>query len=603
MTRKWLQYSIATDYIPAIEKLENTPKGHKQAEALNHRIRQQWSDRGSKTLKQQQGLMDETRRIIKDSLGVDHWSLDFIKFTTAEYTELNNLKQKRVAQRNEATQQLENPDEIVAEAARLLDSRAWENLAAGLAVTTGRRVAEILSTAKFKKKTQWSVEFTGALKRRGEPVELSFEIPTLVRADRVIDALKRLRAELPEAIGMEPREINQKYEPAVARVCDRVFAQLVPAREGKDNLYTHLFRAIYATIATFWFCPSSVNETEFKAAIQGHYAIRDEKNSDLQRSLAASRHYSDYEISDQEVSHYNGKRKGIKLGVGGIQPIQQFKQAMEKSSEPKALKTRKTRSSYRIWQEDKPRLDQILEQFREAGTQQQERFHAFLNWFESQQNTFTQPQTSVEADIPMQSQIVETQPELDQPELDTSETTPDSTISTLQDAKFDQLLDAIAQLVEVQTALLQAQVNPPATPAKVTKPKTTPTDPQTPATTQSTETSEVDQEETSSPRQRSGAVETTAKIHQAIDAIFAYNNEPDRKHTEKWAIGINTLKAFAKSQEAIVAVIGGRNRKGETIQGIRQKEIQQHHQQHQLDPDKHNYIHRGKTKIEEVVKI
>jgi len=65
-------------------------------------------------------------------------------------------------------------------------------------VTTGRRVAEILSTAQFKKKTQWSVIFTGALKRRGEPVELSFEILTLATADRVIDALNCLRTELPE---------------------------------------------------------------------------------------------------------------------------------------------------------------------------------------------------------------------------------------------------------------------------------------------------------------------------------------------------------------------------------------------------------------------
>ncbi|BAS60466.1 MULTISPECIES: hypothetical protein [Leptolyngbya] len=107
--------------IHAIEKLQNTPQGHKQAEALNQQIRQQWRDRGSASLKQQQGLMDQTRRVIKDSLGADHWSLDYIKFTTAEYTELNNLKQHRVAQRNEATQQLDNPSAIVAKAARLLD--------------------------------------------------------------------------------------------------------------------------------------------------------------------------------------------------------------------------------------------------------------------------------------------------------------------------------------------------------------------------------------------------------------------------------------------------------------------------------------------------
>lgn len=615
MTRKWLQQAITLDYIPAIEKLQNTPQGHKQAEALNHRIRQQWSDHGSKTLAQQQGLMDQTRRTLKDSLGADHWVLDYIKFTTAEYTELNNLKQKRVAQRNEATQQLNKPDAIVAEAVRLLDSPAWENIAAGLAVVTGRRAAEILSTAQFKKKTQWSVVFTGALKRRGEPVEMSFEIPTLTTADRVIDALNRLRAELPEATELDPREINQKYEPAVARACDRAFARLVPTRDGEDNLYTHLFRAVYSTIATFWYCPPSVNETEFKAAIQGHYAIREEKNADLQRSLAASRHYSDYEISDREVSHYNGKRKGIKLGVGGIQPIEQFKQSMGKFIEPKTPKDRKQRSSYRIWKDDKQRLNQILEQFRGAGTQQPDRFHAFLNWLEACQSALTEAQsapisestettpTKVEESIPMQSPV-EPQTELDQPQLDTPVISPAANTASPQDAKIDQLLDAIAQLVAVQTALLQTQTNSPAKPATTPKAKVIPTEQNgSTALKQATETSKVDEKESTAPRQRAGAAETTARINQAIDAIIAYNNALDRKHTEKWAIGINTLKAFAKSQEAIVAVIGGKNRKGETIQGTRQAEIQQHHQKHQLDPDKHNYVHRGKTKIEDVIQI
>lgn len=200
--------------------------------------------------------MDDTRRILKNELGEDHWILDYIKFTTEEYTEINSLKQKRVSDRNEATQQIDHPDAIVAEAVRLMELPNWENIAAGLAVVTGRRVAEILSTAKFEKKSQWSVIFTGALKRRGEPVELAFEIPTLAHADRVITALNRLRAELPEAIHMETREINKKYESAVAAVCDRTFAKLVPTREGEDNLYTHLFRAVYATISTFWYCPT-----------------------------------------------------------------------------------------------------------------------------------------------------------------------------------------------------------------------------------------------------------------------------------------------------------------------------------------------------------
>jgi Telomere resolvase len=573
MVRKWLQQAIESDYIPAIKALKNTPKGRQQAESLNSRIRQQWYDRGSKTLLQQQGLMDDTRKTLKNELGEDHWILNHIKFTTEEHTEINAIKQKRVGDRNEAIQQIDHPDKIVAEAVRLLKSPNWANIAAGLAVLTGRRVAEILSTAKFKKRSQFSILFTGALKRRGEPVELSFEIPTLTSADHVITALSRLRAELPEAVLMPPRDINKKYESAVATVCDRSFANLVPAREGQGNLYTHLFRAVYATIASFWYCPPSVNETEFKAAIQGHYSIREAQDDHLQRSLAASRHYSDYEISDQEVARYHGKRKGIKLGLAGVAPIEQFRQALA----PKPQKQRREEASYRMWKEDKQRLQHHLEQF--EGTQQ-ERFHALLNHLEALQNQSVQSKSSTTAldNIPMQPHLLDSQPELD-----------DIEIATPQDSKIDHLLQAISQLVEVQTALIPTLAQAQSSSTRAAKPLT--------ALDTDHEQPEV------APRQRADIAETRDRINQAINSIIQYNNQPGRKHQEKWAIGISSLKSFVKNQEAIVAVVGGKNRKGELVTGTRQQDIQLHHHHHQIEPDKHNYVHRGKTKISDVVPL
>ena len=103
---------------------------------------------------------------------------------------------------------------------------------------------------------------------------------------------------------------------AVAHKCDEHFADLVPNRTDKDNLYTHLFRAVYATIASHWFCPPLVPEIEFRAAIQGHYQILDENNPTLRRSLAAGRHYFDYKISDGQ-GNIDG-RLGIKLSRQGI---------------------------------------------------------------------------------------------------------------------------------------------------------------------------------------------------------------------------------------------------------------------------------------------
>lgn len=156
--------------------------------------------------------MDDVRRAIKNALGADHFSLKYVKFSTKECTLLNDQKQGRVATRNENVQVITDPDEIVNKAVRLLESREWSEIAAGLSVLTGRRIAELLSTAEFNKKTQWSVTFTGALKRKGELQKLSFEIPTLTTADRVIKALTRIRKELPEAKDMPAAAINRSYE-------------------------------------------------------------------------------------------------------------------------------------------------------------------------------------------------------------------------------------------------------------------------------------------------------------------------------------------------------------------------------------------------------
>jgi hypothetical protein len=91
MPRKWLQTAIESDYLPKIQALKNTPSGRRKADALNLHIRQQWFDRGFTTLPQQQSLMDDTHRNIKNVLGERHWILEHIRFTTEEYTDINSL--------------------------------------------------------------------------------------------------------------------------------------------------------------------------------------------------------------------------------------------------------------------------------------------------------------------------------------------------------------------------------------------------------------------------------------------------------------------------------------------------------------------------------
>jgi Telomere resolvase len=586
--RTWLESDLRDRVIPLLSGLEDNANGHRQAKNLCKNLRSGWANRGLKTLKQQQSLMDTTRATIKEQLGSDHFSLDWVKFSTQEYTELNNQKQDSVASRNESVQFIDNPDVIVSKAVELLDSPEWAEVSAGLSVLTGRRSSELLSTASFEKASKWSVLFTGALKRRGETQALSFEIPTLTTADRVVKALAKVRAELPQAMNLPATQVNAKFGGAVARACDQHFEGLVPRREGKDNLYTHLFRAVYATISTFWYCPPAVNDTEFKATIQGHYAVLDAGDSTLRRSLAASRHYSDYEIADSVIAQYGGKRKGIKLGHGGVKPLAVFAQSKPEPIETAAPITPKHRSSLRVWREDHDQLVEVLEQF--EGKTQPDKVTQWIRWsLEQLQKAPTviepvemiKPEPALQEEQLQEEELQEEIEAIQSEAIQSNEAIGSKTLTApALETKIDTLVNAIAQLVEIQTKALTTPTTT-LSPAPATRRQVTTL---TPASAQI-------EGQAQSERKYRPRGQNQELVDQAIKAIMDHNDQAQR-HDDKWAITINALKAWIGSQHAIT-------------QGLKARavEIQAHHQKHQIDPAKHNLRHRGKTPIHEVIQV
>ena len=355
---QWLK-TLLREFLPQIIGLPSTPAGHQQAEQWDALIKERMAQRGLETPTQQKNPITDVRQVLK-AIDPQHPALDEVGFTKEEWTEINMPSEQAVGRRT--AKPIADPEEIARRAALLLKSDSWSQIAAGLAVVTGRRATEVMQTAQFEPASQWSVWFTGALKRRGEEVELRFEIPTLVKAASVISATKRLRRAV-DTEGMSNREINRAYSHAIAQACDRTFSDLVPRREGKDNLYTHLFRAVYSTIATFWYCPSEVPELEFRAAIQGHYQILEEGQTELRRSLAASRHYFDYEIADKVIAAHKGQRKGIKLERPGVEVISTFRPEEVKTQEDIVM------SRIGITESDKQRVLALQEEMN-IGTQQ-----------------------------------------------------------------------------------------------------------------------------------------------------------------------------------------------------------------------------------------
>ena len=305
-------------HLPEVAALSDTPQDHAQARAWDEKAKQMMANRGLVTDSQQKNRLTDIRNALK-TINPEHPALQDVGLTSEQWEEINRTSEKKLSDRT--TKLLSNPDAIVERAILLLNSHDWYDLAAGLAVLTGRRCAEILKTATFEFKTPYSVTFTGAVKRRSEPVTLSFEIPTLAPASAIIEALSKLR-DWVNTKDMDNRQINNCYANAVIKACDRHFKALVPTRDGEDNLYTHLFRAVYATIACHWYCPPAVPELEFRAYIQGHFKILDEQNPELRRSLAASRNYFDYKISDG-TGNIDG-RLGIKLDHPDVAVVEAF---------------------------------------------------------------------------------------------------------------------------------------------------------------------------------------------------------------------------------------------------------------------------------------
>ncbi|MDJ0592679.1 MAG: protelomerase family protein [Pleurocapsa sp. MO_226.B13] len=351
---KWLRQLLA-EHLTRLIELSGSKEDLEIAKQWDSLIKQKFVERGLISLHQQKNRITDVRNAIK-VIDPNHPALNVVGFTAHEWMEINSMAASATASRT--TQFLASTEAIAFQAAQLLQSRIWSEVAAGLAVVTGRRVSEILKTAHFTFKSTYSVLFTGAVKRRQESVALNFEIPTLVEANTVIEAIAKLRGWL-DTSHLTNRQINERYEQAVAQACERYFRDLVPLREGKGNLYTHLFRAVYATIATHWFCPPTVSDLEFRAYIQGHFQILNEANEQKRTSMAAQRHYWDYKIADGQ-GNVDG-RLGIKLQQSGVQVLEAFDTAPTPT--PTLKQSHGRLVHLRVFSDDRTTLARIQAQF------------------------------------------------------------------------------------------------------------------------------------------------------------------------------------------------------------------------------------------------
>lgn len=255
----------------------------------------------------------------------EHLARRYLNFSPQEWSEIHRLAEEGVQVRLEGQLLLDHPQAILAQAEQLLHSEHWEDLAVGLIVTTGRRLLEILKTARFSLRSAWTVEFEAQSQRRSALLA-PYEIPTLVEASLVLASWKRLRTLL-DCQELENKEAEQRYGALVRDAAERSFRDLVPRRisQEESSSLVHLLRAVYGRLAVWLFCPPKVNALVYQATVAGYYWVL-RAQAEGQRSNVLSTLDSDgYRVGDGQ-GHVDG-RQGIRLGEPGVQILTVFQES------------------------------------------------------------------------------------------------------------------------------------------------------------------------------------------------------------------------------------------------------------------------------------
>lgn len=517
---KWLRTLIA-DRLPEIINEQNS----ETIQQWDLNIKEFMRDRGLIEPRQQKDYWSDIRNAIS-TFNPEHPALSLVGLNTQQWISINNTDRDKL--QNRTTKFINSPDAVVERAIALLDSPKWAEITAGLATVTGRRCSELLQTAQFSYHSPYSVIFTGAAKRRNESTPLQFEIPTLANATLVVDAISRLR-ELRPTDGLNLKQINQKYEEDVAHACHRHFHDLIPTRDGKDNLYTHIFRAVYATIAAHWFCPPSVPVLEFRAYIQGHFFLIDETDQKKRHSIATQRHYFDYQIGD---GHGNlDGRLGIKLRDPDVQVLSSF--------QPFHSATDSTPTDDSMTPDTNSTIipDPLVARFNLIC----DRFHLRADSFTSR--------------LELLANHLEQSP----PDQESSKDT-----VSLDSAAFQSLCSSQHLLATAIAHLTSSSIPTPSIPTRSESIN------HTSASSPQTITSKTTSPPTKKKKDRNALAH--AHVNYIIDTILDYNNHPQRTHQDKWRIGVSMIKSLTSvNQSHIYHVLKQR-----------QAEIDRHHQLHQL---------------------
>jgi hypothetical protein len=159
-------------------------------------------------------------------------------------TELNINYKQAVHTRNQARVPIaiEPLQELALEVLTAPEANSWKRLAYALALSTGRRMAEVLgSHSSYVAHSPQELLFTGQLKQKREEDERgTFVIPTFVDSALVVRGFEAIASKL-----VEPTLVNARYSKALSSELDASFSKRLKAAGIKQFKDTRAFYSAY----------------------------------------------------------------------------------------------------------------------------------------------------------------------------------------------------------------------------------------------------------------------------------------------------------------------------------------------------------------------
>jgi len=236
-----------------------------------------------------------------------HKALKYFNLEDYEKADVNTRDRSRVRQ-DKTDRPSFSAVAVIKRANKLLESESYVSKVAGLYLLTGRRHGEILITGKFDdlcsgRQTdpilyEWlefdieSTLFSGQTKRKNNE-DIPYNIPILVRLERVQEAISWLRENKPHIPGQRPKGSKELGIKVRKEFQD---SNILPIPSGKNHyLNPHNLRSAYSAICWQLYRASKYSsrctEDIFIKAIMGHN----------EETTESAQSYLDYELTDTDL--------------------------------------------------------------------------------------------------------------------------------------------------------------------------------------------------------------------------------------------------------------------------------------------------------------